>query len=159
MTNILIFGNSGSGKSTLAKKLSISKSLAHLDLDTLAWQKSYPPERMPLKESARLVESFIQSHNNWVIEGCYTDLLELLVPASSEIIFLNLPVSVCLSNARKRPWEPHKYSSKAAQDDNLDMLLDWIAQYEMRTDTFSKSAHQKFYNEYMGSKTIYCENT
>jgi adenylate kinase family enzyme len=35
----LLFGNSGSGKSTLASHLS-SATMAHLDLDSLAWLRS-----------------------------------------------------------------------------------------------------------------------
>jgi hypothetical protein len=37
---------------------------------------------------------------------------------------MNLPVAACIENARKRPWEPHKYASKAEQDKNLDRLID-----------------------------------
>jgi hypothetical protein len=33
------------------------------------------------------------------------------------------------------------------------MLIDWIAQYEARDDTFSKTAHQKLYDEFTGKKT------
>ncbi|WP_189379556.1 AAA family ATPase [Thalassotalea profundi] len=159
MSTILIFGNSGSGKSTLAKQLCEAKSLAHLDLDTLAWQKTSPPTRMSIAESAALIEQFTKLNTEWVIEGCYSDLLALVKGKSSEIIFLNLPIDMCISNARKRPWEPHKYPSKAAQDDNLDMLVEWIAQYEVRSDTFSKTAHQSFYDEYEGIKTMYCDNS
>ena len=65
---------------------------------------------------------------------------------------MNLPIELCIENAKNRPWEPHKYDSKAAQDANLAMLIDWIAQYNQRTDTFSKSAHQKLYDEFSGNK-------
>ncbi|WP_415071942.1 AAA family ATPase [Hyphomicrobium sp.] len=43
MQRLLIFGNSGSGKSTLARQLAQERGLAHLDLDTLAWQPGMPP--------------------------------------------------------------------------------------------------------------------
>ena len=66
---------------------------------------------------------------------------------------MNLPVALCIENAKNRPWESHKYQSKAAQDANLTMLIDWIAQYEQRTDTFSKSAHQILFDEFTGKKT------
>ena len=99
LSKILIFGNSGSGKSTLAKELSKSKGLAHLDLDTLAWQPCAPPQRMPLNESLQKIDEFINSNPEWVIEGCYTDLLESVVSKSSEIIFMNLSVDKCVANA------------------------------------------------------------
>ncbi len=153
-----MFGNSGSGKSTLAKELSVSDNLAHLDLDSLAWLPVNPPERKPLVESAKAIDAFISNHEGWVIEGCYSDLLALAVPYSSEIIYLKLPIALCIKNARSRPWEPHKYVSKAAQDENLDMLIEWIIQYDQRQDCFSQSAHENFYNNYTGKKTLYASN-
>ena len=85
-------------------------------------------------------------------------MLEIVLPKSSEIIYLNLPVEACISNAKKRPWEPHKYESKEAQDANLDMLIDWISQYAVRNDTFSKSAHEALFRGYKGKKTMYASN-
>jgi adenylate kinase family enzyme len=158
LSNILIFGNSGSGKSTLAKNLCKSKGLAHLDLDSLAWEATTPPERKSLNASKKEIVNFIQMNESWVIEGCYTDLLELVELYSSEIIFMDLSIENCISNAKSRPWEPHKYESKQAQDNNLDMLIDWISQYKDRNDTFSMLAHQKFYNNYSGKKRIISNN-
>ena len=63
MRKILIFGNSGSGKSTLAKKLCAAEKLAHLDLDTLAWQPTNPPIRNPLTESEKNITEFIKTFN------------------------------------------------------------------------------------------------
>ena len=158
MNKVVIFGNSGSGKSTLAKELSKSKGLSHFDLDTIAWEPSPPPRRKALNETQQEIDQFISINNNWVIEGCYSDLLELIIPKATEIIFLNLPVEACIRNAKNRPWEPHKYESKQAQDDNLAMLLDWIAEYPTRTDTFSKSSHEALFNAYQGKKTMYTSN-
>jgi adenylate kinase family enzyme len=158
LSNILIFGNSGSGKSTLAKSICKSEGLAHLDLDSLAWEATTPPERKKLNVSQKEIINFIKMNDSWVIEGCYTDLLELVESYSSEIIFMNLPIDECISNAKSRPWEPHKYKSKQAQDKNLGMLIDWISQYTKRNDTFSIIAHQKFYNDYNGQKRIINSN-
>ena len=158
MKKVVIFGNSGSGKSTLAGQLCQQEGLAHFDLDTIAWMAQTPPQRRPLEDSARELNAFVQQHDGWVIEGCYADLVELALPASTEIIFLDLPVQLCMDNARRRPWEPHKYASKQAQDANLDMLLDWIAQYEERDDTFSRAAHVALFERYDGNKTIYTDN-
>ncbi len=158
MSNILIFGNSGSGKSTLAKSLCKAQGLAHLDLDSLAWQATTPPTRKSLNASKIEIDNFIKANDAWVIEGCYTDLLALAESSSSEIIFMNLPIEQCILNAKSRPWEPHKYQSKQAQDENLAMLIDWISQYTKRDDTFSMSAHLNFYNNYRGKKRIISSN-
>ena len=158
MHNILIFGNSGSGKSSLAKQLCQRHDLAHLDLDSIAWLPQPPPQRVPLVESEAKLHQFMNSHKGWVIEGCYTDLLELAAAKSNQIIFLRLSQEACINNATKRPWEPHKYPSKRAQDANLEMLKDWICQYSKREDTFSLSSHQQFYNNYPGKKTLLSNN-
>ena len=70
------------------------------------------------------------------------------------MFFLDLPIETCIKNAIQRPWEPHKYSSKQAQDENLGMLIHWIKNYETRTDTFSKKSHQALYNSFVGKKII-----
>jgi adenylate kinase family enzyme len=154
LRKILIFGNSGSGKSTLAKRLRGAENLSHLDLDTLAWKPTMPPERRPLKESDSELSNFINSRRGWVIEGCYSDLLEMALPFSNEIVFMNLPIESCIENARKRPWEPHKYDAKEAQDHNLEMLIAWISQYSERTDSFSEAAHKRLYEQYSGKKSM-----
>ncbi|CAA0125600.1 Uncharacterised protein [BD1-7 clade bacterium] len=158
MKRVVIFGNSGSGKSTLAKALCDKHGLAHFDLDTIAWEASQPPIRKPTDESTKTIESFVVEHRNWVIEGCYADLLDMVMPHASEIIFLDLPVEVCIANAKNRPWEPHKYASKEAQDANLDMLIDWISQYNTRGDEFSHTAHTRLFESYNGEKTRYMDN-
>ncbi len=78
----------------------------------------------------------------------------MAVPKSNEMIFMNLPVETCIANAKRRPWEPHKYESKKAQDANLEMLIDWIAQYPERIDTFSEVAHNELYEKYSGRKSM-----
>ena len=159
---IVIFGNSAAGKSSLAKHLSAKYQLAHLDLDTLAWlpinEKSPLPQRQNLDLSFSAIERFINQNEQWVIEGCYSDLLAHSLKYCSEIVFLNLPVELCIINAKNRPWEPHKYKSKAEQDANLAMLIDWISQYELRTDTFSKVEHERLYEEFLGDKIQYKVN-
>jgi len=158
MQKILIFGNSGSGKSTLAKSLCEHNDLSHLDLDSLAWKTTPIPERKSLDESSDDILQFIQANKSWVIEGCYTDLLEIASPYSTEILFMNLSIAECISNAKNRPWEPHKYKSKEAQDKNLEMLIDWISQYDQRDDTFSQKSHQLFYKDYVGKKRMITQN-
>lgn len=155
---MLIFGNSGSGKSTLAKKLSIAHQVPHLDLDTLAWKPVVPPQRRPLEAAEADILNFIGEHSGWVIEGCYSDLLEIAIPFSDEVVFMNLPVELCIENARNRPWEPHKYESLEAQNSNLNMLIDWIAQYPDREDTFSEASHTALYENYDGKKRMVLRN-
>jgi adenylate kinase family enzyme len=149
---IVIFGNSGAGKSTLAKRLAAESGLAHLDLDTLAWLPEMPPRRAPPAESTASIEAFIAAHPAWVIEGCYSDLLAVAAARCTRMIFLDPGVDVCVANCRARPWEPHKYESKAAQDANLEMLCDWVRAYATRDDEFSSRSHRALFDAFTGDK-------
>ena len=148
----IIFGNSGSGKSTLSKRLAQEHSAAHLDLDTLAWLPTSPPTRAPLESSLDKINEFIQSHSDWVIEGCYSDLIKPITEQCQHLVFIDLDIETCKANAQARHWEPHKYPSKEAQDENLTMLLAWIEDYDTRDDTFSKSAHTTLFETFTGNK-------
>jgi len=59
---------------------------------------------------------------------------------------------------QKPASEQQKYSSKEAQDQNLDMLIEWISDYEIRPDTFAKQAHQALYDNFTGVKTLISTN-
>ena len=85
--------------------------------------------------------------------------MTLVAPHANEVIYMNLPIELCVDNARSRPWEPHKYESKEAQDKNLDMLINWIKAYDTRDDgIFSRTAHQQFFESFTGSKRMVTEN-
>ena len=158
MRRIVIIGNSGSGKSTRASELCAAEGLAHLDLDTLAWLPTTPPQRRPLEASKIDILDFTNTHSGWVIEGCYGDLIKIALPFANHLIFMNLSVAQCIENARKRPWEPHKYPSKKAQDENLNMLIEWISHYDKRNDTFSYATHRALYDEFTGTKDMITGN-
>jgi adenylate kinase family enzyme len=155
---IVIFGNSGSGKSTLARELSAQYDLSHLDLDSLAWLDVIPPTRAPFSKSCELIDTFVNTNKEWVIEGCYSDLLLYVMRSATEVIFLNPGIDACVSNAKFRPWESHKYDSIEEQNMNLPMLVEWIEEYSERNDEFSLQQHRRLYDEFQGEKREYHSN-
>lgn len=149
---VLVFGNSGSGKTVYARRLADTHSLPHLDLDTVVWE----PGRIAVPRDARAVEAdlraFIDRHPAWVIEGCYGELIESAAAHCSELVFLNPGLEACLENCRRRPWEPHKYASKAAQDAMLPPLLDWVRGYYARDDPWSYAVHRRLFDRFAVNK-------
>jgi hypothetical protein len=139
--------------------MAADENLVHLDLDTIAWEVGDPPQRTSLEKAGAEMEAFLGAATGWAIEGCYADLIELVLPESTEIIFLDLPVQDCIANAKARPWEPHKYESPEAQNANLSMLIDWISQYPYRDGEFSRGAHAALFRDYPGKKTIVTSNS
>ena len=148
----LIMGNSGSGKSTLATRLAQAHTLAHLDLDTIVWE----PGKIAVPRAPEVVRTdlmaFIAANSGWVIEGCYGELVEAALPFCDELLFLNPGVAACRANNERRPWEPHKYASREAQDRMLPQLQAWVDGYYTRDDAWSLAFHRRVFEGFAGSK-------
>jgi adenylate kinase family enzyme len=149
---IAIFGNSGSGKSTLARRFSKQFSIPMLELDSLVWEPNQIAVPRPQADVQRDLSRFVDAHSDWIMEGCYGDLVERMLPVCTEIIFLNPGMEVCLANNRARPWEPHKYGSAEAQDAMLNNLLGWVQDYYTRGDSCSLTCHRAVFDGYDGEK-------
>lgn len=149
---ILVFGNSGSGKSSYAHRLVAQHGLAHLDLDSIVWEPGkIAVRRNPEAISASLKE-FMSEHTQWVIEGCYGELIEIASAHCSQLVFLNPGLAACQANNFNRPWEPHKYASMEEQNSMLANLQLWVADYYQRDDVCSYSEHRRIFDAYSGSK-------
>lgn len=149
---ILVFGNSGSGKSTLAKQLASEHVLAHLDLDSIVWEPGTIAVMRDPGAIAFSLNAFLASHDRWVIEGCYGELVDAASRHCTELVFLNPSLETCLENNRQRPWEPHKYASKTDQDAMLENLQAWVATYYERKDQWSYHTHRRIFNAFTGCK-------
>lgn len=150
---IVVFGNSGSGKSTHAKALSARHGLAHLDLDTIVWEPGQIAVPRPAEAVAASLQAFMDSEPRWVIEGCYGELVAMAAKHSSSLVFLNPGRELCLANNQRRPWEPHKYESMAAQQSMLEALQAWVSSYYTRDDPWSYAAHRRLFDAHEGAKT------
>jgi adenylate kinase family enzyme len=149
---VAIVGNSGSGKSTLAGQIAAAHSITSLDLDTVAWEPGKLAVARSPEASAADVTAFCSTHDRWVVEGCYATLVGHAIAYSPILLFIDPGVEACLANCRNRPWEPHKYASKAEQDGKLDFLLSWVRGYSTRDDDLSLSAHRALFDAYRGLK-------
>jgi adenylate kinase family enzyme len=147
---VAIIGNSGSGKSTLARCLVKDQSVAVLDLDLVFWASGSIEK--PAAVRASEVRKFCEEHDAWIIEGCYADLIEVTLSWRPELIFMDPGREVCLSNCRRRPFEPHKYQSREDQDQNLGFLLQWVENYYERDGLMSYRSHKALYDRYAGPK-------
>jgi adenylate kinase family enzyme len=149
---VLVFGNSGSGKSTYARALATREGLAHLDLDSIAWEAGKIAVQRPTESVEDSLRSFIDSHAAWVIEGCYGELVRAASAHCALLVFLNPGVDACLANNLKRPWEPHKYSSLELQNTMLSQLQEWVACYYQREDAWSYRVHREIFDAFAGPK-------
>ncbi len=150
---VILLGNAGAGKTTIARRLIQKKNVQRLSLDEIAWNKGV--ERKPLDVSIRELEEFLSINEQWIIEGCYSDLIEVALPHCTELRFLNPGVKVCVEHCKRRPWEPEKFSSQAEQQAMLMTLIDWVQEYETRDDEYGLKRHRKIFEMFNGRKKEY----
>lgn len=152
---VIVYGNSGSGKSTYARALAAGHGLAHLDLDSIVWEPGKIAVQRDPQSMADSLAEFISSHADWVIEGCYGELVREASAHCTQLVFLNPGLEACQSNNRRRAWEPHKYASLEEQNSMLPTLQSWVAEYYSRDDAWSYKEHRLIFDEYPGSKVEY----
>lgn len=148
----IVIGNSGSGKSTLARQLGEALDVPPIDLDVVYWEPDQPGVARPLAGAVADLKSRIRDSKRWVVEGCYENLAEALLDQHPVLIWLDPGEDTCVSHCQQRPWEPHKYPSKAAQDENLAMLIDWVRAHYEREGLMSYDAHRQLFARYRGPK-------
>jgi adenylate kinase family enzyme len=152
---ILIYGNSGSGKTTMARATAEALGVPHLDLDGIAWASASPPVRRELAATVALLEEYVGANPAWVIEGCYGDIIAAATKHCTELRFLNPGVEACVAHCLQRPWEPHKFPTREAQDAMLVALLPWVREYETRTDEYGLAYHRAVFDAFQGTKKEY----
>lgn len=150
---VILFGNSGSGKTTMARRLMEERSIPLLSLDQITWAEV--AVRRPLHKSVELLRQFIDKHEEWIMEGCYGELVTAALPYCTELRFLNPGVDACVANCLRRPWEPDKYASTSEQDAMLERLIEWVREYETREDEFGLKAHRSIFDGFNGEKREY----
>lgn len=150
---VILLGNAGAGKSTMARRLIGNRRIVGLSLDEIAWQRG--AERMSLDASLQALRRYIENNDAWVIEGCYSDLVQAALPHCTELRFLNPGVDVCVSHCRQRPWEPEKFATPQDQQATLAPLIEWVRRYETRDDEYGLKRHRQLFDAFAGPKKEY----
>lgn len=120
---IAVLGFSGCGKSTLAQKLGEKYQLPVLHLDRVHFAANWVERE--LEDKLRDVAAFMDSHDSWVMDGNYSNLLqERRLEEADRIIMLELNRFVCLWRVLKR-WLTYKGSSRPDMAAGCDEKVDW----------------------------------
>lgn len=110
MKKVIVIGCPGAGKSTFSRKLAAKTSLPIHYLDMI-WHRQ---DKSNIGREALIIElNKIIKGDEWIIDGNYLGTLPLRLQHCDTVIFLDLPIDVCLSGARERigkaredmPWQ------------------------------------------------------
>jgi adenylate kinase family enzyme len=131
---ILIIGPSGAGKSTLARVIAERLGLPVVHLDRFNWNPGWvQTERPAFRE---LVAEAVDG-DTWVIDGNYSQTLDLRLPRADAVIWLDFPRRIYF---RRAVWRAIKYHGHSRQDigpgcpERIDVpfLKDWVWTYPTR---------------------------
>lgn len=134
----------------MARRIMGDRSIPRLSLDEIAWNPG--AQRKPLAESLELLSTFLERNDQWIIEGCYSDLVEAALAHCTELRFLNPGIEVCVAHCYRRSWEPEKFASVDEQQAMLEQLVLWVKQYERRDDEYGLKRHRQIFKRFSGAK-------
>jgi adenylate kinase family enzyme len=105
MNKIMVIGvGSGVGKSTFANRLSALTGIEVTHLDRLFWRSGWV--EAPLEEFREAQQQVVQN-TKWIIEGNYTGTIAIREAYADTVIYLELPLLVCLYRVLKRRVQYH----------------------------------------------------
>ncbi len=145
---IAITGNAGSGKSYLARRLAAIYQVSALDLDDLFWQR---PGDYTVKRRHDELAAMVQTEREkeaWIVEGVYGELIEPFLASAEQLVWLDLPWSVCLQRITARQTA----RGLPTNCESFNALVNYAAAYWHRTDGRSHAGHRRLFDAFVGEK-------
>jgi adenylate kinase family enzyme len=104
LRRVALTGVSGSGKTTTARRLAERLEVPYIELDALnhgpRWTEASASELR-----ARIESALAAARDGWVVEPTYTSKLgELIYEQADTLVWLDLPLNVCLPRIWRRTW-------------------------------------------------------
>ena len=96
---VIVIGTSCSGKTTIARQLSQTWGVPHIELDAIHWKPDWEPR--PSEEFRQMVSEAVAGEN-WVIDGNYSRVRDIVWARGTTIVWLNYPFHVVLWHALRR---------------------------------------------------------
>ncbi|MFD1851381.1 DNA topology modulation protein [Oceanobacillus bengalensis] len=122
MNRIMVIGiSAGVGKSTFARKLGKLLHLNVYHLDSLYWKPNWV--EASLEEFSKAQQNIV-NQNQWIIEGNYNNTFEIRAEHADTIIYLELPLHVCLYRVVKR-YVKNRGRTRSDMGKGCKEKLDW----------------------------------
>ncbi|MGE8203561.1 topology modulation protein [Heyndrickxia sp. NPDC080065] len=122
MKRIMVIGvSAGVGKSTFARKLGENLSLPVYHLDAYFWKPGWI--QAPLEEFRNAQKKMVEE-DQWIIEGNYTSTYDIRAEKADTIIYLELPLYVCLYRVVTR-WLKNIGRTRPDMAEGCKEKIDW----------------------------------
>lgn len=139
MRRILIIGNSGSGKTWLSKKLSEELDTKAIHFDDHFWE----PGGFNVKRDKETVHQEIESlsqNEQWIMEGVFGELAEIVTSRATLLIFLD------------KEWSECEEALLSREKDIDNNFLTWASEYYTRQSKAALSDHNRIFNDFVKAK-------
>ncbi|EKE11701.1 MAG: topology modulation protein [uncultured bacterium] len=124
MKKILILGSCGAGKSTLAKKLHEVLGIDIIHLDQHYWKPDWTRTE---KEEWQKKVSDLTSRESWIMDGNYRSTLDIRIPKSDAIVWLDFSPLVCFRRVLKRRLRKNRVDDIEGCRERVTFeLLKWV---------------------------------
>ena len=134
MKKVLVIGSGGAGKSTFARHLGTLLNIDVIHLDALYWHPGWV--ETPRAEWRKVIEGLVR-RDAWIIDGNYSNTLDLRLEACDTVIFLDIARLICLWRVLARAI---LYRGRTRPDmaegcrERLDLgFIRWVWSYKRRT--------------------------
>ncbi|RIW30929.1 topology modulation protein [Bacillus salacetis] len=122
MKRIMVVGiSAGVGKSTFARKLGEILGIEVTHLDSLFWKPGWVEASL---EEFSAPQKEIVKKPDWIIEGNYSSTFELRFVHADTIVYLELPLYVCLYRVLKR-WLTNLGKNRPDMGDGCTEKMEW----------------------------------
>ncbi|MEH6987680.1 topology modulation protein [Cytobacillus firmus] len=122
MKRVMVIGASaGAGKSTFARKLGEKTGIEVHHLDVLYWKPGWVESGLQEFSDAQCE---IVKKKQWIIEGNYSNTFEIRAAACDTVIYLELPLYLCLYRVLKR-WAINLGKTRPDMAAGCREKMDW----------------------------------
>lgn len=122
MKRIMVTGVSpGVGKSTFARRLGEILHISVYHLDTLYWKPGWV--ETSIGEFSKSQQEIVH-RERWIMEGNYSSTMEIRAEQADTIIYLELPLLICLFRVFKR-WLTYRGRTRPDLGEGCKEKIDW----------------------------------
>lgn len=123
-----------------------------LDLDTAFWVDGSYQAKRPAADVAAILEAW-HAKDRWVVEGVYGDLVEPFLHRAEMLVWLALPWVDCSKALLDRELERRPIRTPELEK-TFEALIAYGAAYDSRTNSISRTGHQRLFDGFAGKKVL-----
>ena len=153
MRRIMVIGvSAGAGKSTFASRLGKALDIEVFHLDAYFWKSGWVEASM--EEFTHAQKEMIKKNSSWIVEGNYTATFDIRAEKADTIIYLELPLRLCLYRVIKR-WLTNLGNRRPDLGGECTEKMEWgFLKYIITTYRARKKAMKRRLDFYQEDKLV-----